>query len=99
MNVEPEETTILVAVAAPNTGVTRVGLVANTLTPEPVSSVNIVARLALDGVAKNVATLAASPETPVETGSPVQLVRVPELGVPNAGVVNVGDVNVLLVSV
>ena len=46
MNVEPEETTILVAVAAPNTGVTNVGLVANTAEPEPVSSVNAVARLA-----------------------------------------------------
>jgi hypothetical protein len=46
VNVEPEETTILVAVAAPNTGVTNVGLVANTAEPEPVSSVNAVARLA-----------------------------------------------------
>ena len=32
-------------------------------------------------------------------GNPVQLVRVPELGVPNTGVVNVGDVRVLLVNV
>ena len=44
MNVEPEETTILVALAAPNTGVTNVGLVANTAEPEPVSSVNAVAK-------------------------------------------------------
>ena len=44
LNVEPEETTILVAVASPNTGVTRVGLVANTLAPEPVSSVSAVAK-------------------------------------------------------
>ena len=42
MNVEPEETTILVALAAPNTGVTRVGEVANTLAPVPVSSVSAV---------------------------------------------------------
>ena len=46
MNVEPEETTILVALAAPNTGVTRVGLVANTFTPEPVTSVRAVANCA-----------------------------------------------------
>jgi len=97
--VTPLPTTILVAVALPNTGVTKVGDVANTFTPEPVSSVNTAARLALDGVVRKVATLAASPEIPVETGRSVQLVRVPELGVPNAGVVNVGDVKVLLVSV
>jgi hypothetical protein len=44
--VTPEPTTILVAVAAPNTGVTSVGLVANTATPEPVSSVSAVANCA-----------------------------------------------------
>ena len=32
------------------------------------------------------------PVTPVESGNPVQLVRVPELGVPRAGVTSVGDV-------
>ena len=36
------ETLILVAVAAPNMGVTRVGLVANTFTPVPVLSVSAV---------------------------------------------------------
>ena len=41
--VTPEPTTILVAVALPNTGVTNVGLVANTTEPLPVSSVNAVA--------------------------------------------------------
>jgi hypothetical protein len=40
------ETLILVALAAPNTGVTRVGLVANTAEPEPVSSVSAVAKFA-----------------------------------------------------
>ena len=40
------DTLRLVAVAIPNTGVTRVGLVANTLAPLPVSSVRAVARLA-----------------------------------------------------
>jgi hypothetical protein len=83
---------ILVAVATPNTGVTRVGVLANTLAPVPVSSVKAAAKLADEGVAKNVATLAAKPETPVEIGRPVQLVRVPEVGVPNNGVVRVGDV-------
>jgi len=83
---------ILVAVATPNTGVTRVGVLANTLAPLPVSSVSAAAKLAEDGVAKNVATLAAKPETPVEIGRPVQLVNVPEVGVPNNGVVSVGDV-------
>jgi hypothetical protein len=80
----------LVAVATPNTGVTRVGVLANTLAPEPVSSVSAAAKLADEGVAKNAATFAAKPETPVEIGRPVQLVRVPEPGVPNAGVMKVG---------
>jgi hypothetical protein len=83
---------ILVAVATPNTGVTRVGVLANTKAPVPVSSVTAVIKLAEDGVAKNVATPAARPDTPVEIGSPVQLVRVPEDGVPKAGVTRVGDV-------
>ena len=43
--VTPLPTTILVAVAAPNAGVTNVGLVANTAEPEPVSSVSAVDRL------------------------------------------------------
>ena len=83
-------TTILVAVASPNTGVTNVGLVANTSAPVPVSSVTADIKFALDGVAKNVATLAPRPLIPVETGSPEQLVRVPDCGVPNTGVTNVG---------
>jgi hypothetical protein len=83
---------ILVAVATPKTGVTRVGVLANTLAPEPVSSVSAAAKLADEGVAKNAATFAAKPDTPVEIGRPVQLVRVPEVGVPNNGVVRVGDV-------
>jgi hypothetical protein len=86
-------------VGVPRTGVTRVGDVANTLAPVPVSSVSAAAKFEDEGVAKNVATLAARPETPVDTGNPVQLVRVPEEGVPNTGVVRVGDVSVLLVNV
>ena len=79
------------------------GLVPNTNAPEPVSSVIALAKLALDGVPKNVATpepkdvipvppLATGnvPVTPVVNGSPVALVRVPELGVPRAGVTKVG---------
>lgn len=89
----------LVAVATPNTGVTKVGVLANTKLPDPVSSVIADARLALDAVARNAATLAPKPEIPVATGRPVQLVNVPELGVPKTGVVSVGLVNVLLVSV
>jgi len=79
-------------VGVPNNGVTRVGVLANTLAPDPVSSVSAAAKLADDGVAKKVATLAAKPETPVEIGRPVQLVKVPDVGVPNNGVVRVGEV-------
>ena len=83
---------ILVAVATPKTGVVRVGDVANTKSPEPVSSVTADAKLADEGVPKKVATPVAKPDTPVEIGRPVQLVRVPEVGVPNNGVVRVGEV-------
>jgi hypothetical protein len=76
----------------PNAGVTRVGEVANTNAPVPVSSVTAAIKLADDGVPKKVATLAAKPDTPVEIGRPVQLVRVPEDGVPKAGVTRTGDV-------
>jgi hypothetical protein len=69
-----------------------VGDVANTFAPVPVLSVNAAARFALDGVARNEATLAARPDTPVDTGRPVQLVSVPLVGVPKIGVTNVGEV-------
>jgi len=46
-------------------------------------------RLALDGVARKVATSVPSPETPVDIGSPVQFVRVPLVGVPRIGAVRV----------
>jgi hypothetical protein len=49
----------------PRAGVTRVGEVAKTRLPEPVSSVTAEAKLAEVGVAKNVATPVPSPETPV----------------------------------
>jgi hypothetical protein len=76
----------------PSAGVTRVGEVAKTKAPLPVSSVTADARFALDGVPRNVATPAARPETPVEIGNPVAFVRVAEDGVPNAGVTRVGEV-------
>jgi hypothetical protein len=74
----------------PSAGVTKVGDVLKTSEPEPVSSVTAAARFALVGVAKKVATFAPSPLTPVEIGSPVQLVRVPLVGVPKIGVTSVG---------
>jgi hypothetical protein len=62
----------------PSAGVTNVGLVANTKEPEPVSSVTAAAKLAEDGVPKNVATPVPKdvmPVPPLATGSvPVTLV-------------------------
>jgi hypothetical protein len=84
---------MLVAVATPSVGVVNAGLVANTSAPDPVSPVTAAARLAEDGVARNVATPAPRPLTPVAIGSPAQLVSVPDAGVPNVGVTIVGDVN------
>ena len=74
----------------PKAGDTSVGEVANTNAPEPVSSVTAAARLAEDGVARNVATPEPKPEIPVDTGRPVALVKVAEDGVPRAGVTSVG---------
>jgi len=68
----------------PKIGVTSVGLVAKTLAPVPVSSVKAAAKLALVGVAKNVAIPVAKPETPVLIGKPVAFVNVPLEGVPKA---------------
>lgn len=79
-------------VGVPSIGVTSVGLVANTSEPVPVSSVTAARRLAELGVARNVATPVPRPDTPVEIGRPVQLVKVPDVGVPKSGVTNVGDV-------
>ena len=73
--------------------VVRVGLVAKTASPLPVSSVNAAAKFADVGVAKKVATFVPRPETPVETGKPVQEVSVPLEGVPRTGVTSVGDVS------
>ena len=73
----------------PNAGVTKVGLLDNTLLPEPVDVVTPVPPLATGRV----------PVTPVVSGSPVTLVITPLAGVPKAGVVSVGLVSVLFVSV
>jgi hypothetical protein len=75
----------------PRAGVTKVGLLANTKAPLPVSSVTAEAKLADDGVPKKVATPVPKPLTPVDIGNPVAFVKVPEAGVPNAGVTNVGE--------
>jgi hypothetical protein len=75
----------------PKAGVTKVGLVANTKEPVPVSSVTAEIRFADDGVPKKVATPVPKPLTPVEIGNPVAFVKVPEAGVPNAGVTSVGE--------
>jgi len=74
----------------PSAGVTSAGLVANTKAPVPVSPVTAAARLALDGVARKVATPVPSPLTPVLIGRPVAFVRTPAEGVPIFGVVSVG---------
>ena len=79
-------------VGVPRIGVTKVGEVAKTAAPVPVSLVRAVVRLALDGVARKVATPAASPETPVLIGRPVALVKVAADGVPRFGVTKVGEV-------
>jgi hypothetical protein len=47
-------------------------------------------RLALEGVANQVA-IPAPALIPVLTGNPVQLDKVPDVGVPSAGVMNVGE--------
>jgi hypothetical protein len=78
-------------VGVPRIGVTRVGEVANTKEPEPVSSVIAEAKLALEGVAKRVATPVPKPLTPVEIGRPVAFVKTAALGVPRAGVTSVGE--------
>jgi hypothetical protein len=77
----------------PNIGVTKVGEVAKTKAPEPVLVVaTALAKFALVGVPRKVATLAPNPETPVLIGNPVHVVSVPLVGVPKIGVMKVGEV-------
>jgi len=82
-----------VPVAAPMTGVTKVGVLAKTNAPEPVSSVIVVIIFALVGVAKNEAIPVPKPLTPVAIGKPVAFVNVAEVGVPKIGVIKVGLVD------
>ena len=72
----------------PRIGVTKVGLVANTKAPEPVSSLTVVAKLALVGVAKKVATPVPKPVTEPIAG--VIVVLVTAVTCPCAFVVNTG---------
>ena len=65
----------------PKIGVTKVGLVDNTVFPVPVDEVTPVPPFATGRV----------PVTPVVNGKPVILVATPLAGVPNAGVTKVGD--------
>ena len=67
----------------------KVGEAENTSEPVPVSPVTAAARFALVGSPRNAATRLPRPEIPVETGRPVQLVRIPEAGVPNDTPLNV----------
>lgn len=90
LNGSPVQFVSVPLVGVPNSGVTRVGLVANTKAPLPVSPVTAEAKFALDGVPSHVATPAPSPDIPVLTGSPVAFVNVTALGVPKFGVVSVG---------
>jgi hypothetical protein len=71
-------------------GDTKVGLVANTRSPVPVSPTTAVARLAAVGVARNAATPDPNPLIPVDTGRPVALVNTAALGVPKSGVTRAG---------
>ena len=88
-----------VPVAAPITGVTKVGVLANTKAPVPVSSVTALIKFELVGVAKNEAIPVPKPLIPEAIGKPVALVKVALDGIPKFGVVKRGLVNVLLVKV
>ncbi len=59
-------------VGVPSAGVTRVGLVAKTRDPLPVSSVTAAAKFALEGVVRNVATPEAG-VTVARAPSPIEV--------------------------
>lgn len=67
-------------VGVPSIGVTKVGLVARAFAPDPVDVVTPVPPFNTGKV----------PVTPVVMGRPVQLVKVPDVGVPRIGVTKVG---------
>jgi hypothetical protein len=71
-----EKVAVPVAVSALKVAVPEnAGAVEKTARPVPVSSVRAERRLALEGVAKKVATLAPRPDTPVLIGRPVASIR------------------------
>ena len=82
-----------VPVAAPITGETNVGVLANTNAPVPVSSVTALIKFELVGVAKNDTIPVPKPLTPVAIGKPVALVKVALDGVPKFGVTKFGLVD------
>ena len=88
-----------VPVAAPRTGVIKVGEVEKTklvdvvpVVPAAVKPVMLLKQvmLALEQFVPPLAT-GRTPVTPVVSGRPVALVSTPELGVPSAGVTKVGE--------
>ena len=81
------------AVGVPKLGVTKVGLVANTNEPVPVSSVTAARKLVDEGVPKNVAMPVPKPATPVLIGRPVALIKSAWPTVPSVGLVITGLVN------
>ena len=89
-----------VPVAAPKTGVTKVGEVEKTkfvlVVPVVPAAVNPVMLLkqVMEAEEQFVPPLATgnTPVTPVVSGRPVALVKTPEAGVPKAGVTRVGEV-------
>src|SRR3989338_6525707 len=87
----PEKVAAAPAKVPETVGEAIVGEVPNTTAPDPVSPVTAAAKLAVEGVARKVATPVPSPEIPVETGRPVALVRVAADGVQRFGVVKTGE--------
>ena len=88
--VTPEPTTILVAVAAPNVGVTNVGLSESTTLPVPVSSVRAVANCA-DVKEPNDVVVLTDVIAPVKLGILVVEVAVPVSAPTNVVAVTIPD--------
>ena len=78
-------------VGVPKSGVTKVGEVAKTREPVPVSSITAVIRLGEVGEARKVATPVPRPLMPEVTGRPVPLVRMIAVGVVRFGVSMIGE--------
>ena len=76
-------------VGVPRSGEISIGFVLKTRIPVPVLPSTAVLRFDDDGVVRKSATPAPRLDRP-PTGSPVQLVKVPEVGVPRIGAMSVG---------